>query len=406
MKPGNAWRLPQSLRSPNYVVPNGSRCGVRNPPACGQAGASRVPEPRLFGPCTDARMRKVAVGPHLSAISTYAPWAIDWLAQAADPTLILNPQRLHAHHNEYRKSRGLILPGDFLASAPPAMVTDDTEPYEYIATNRPTGTLLTDWCRPSWPFPGAPIALADHRLRRIADLCNLASGLIASIRDHGDDPVAGRLPGGLDPATAILGIQHKYRMSNGETWTNLYRRTDTTTDPIAMTAYGALGIVGGTLVELVNKELADGPVPGPVLATLAACEQHPWYWSDAVKAMLPGVNAELVQRQIAKSIAERKRAQAAPTHGEADAGYPPPGPALTVNDSRVLQSMAMFDASRLLSANAIRTEMVKRERLSARTIGPIVRRLIALGLAERPEGGRSGARLTIAGRRLASKIAD
>lgn len=354
----------------------------------------------------DARMRRTALGSHLSAIGSYAPWAVDWRAQAADPTLSLNYERLNAHHNAFRKSRGLILPGDFLASAPPTLVTDDTEPYEYVATNRPTGTLLDDWCRTLWLFRGSGSTLADLRLRRIADLVNLTVGFDAFIRDHGDDPRAGRLSGGLDSATAILGIQHECRMSNGDKWTNVYRRTDTTTNPIEMTAYGALGIVGGALVELVNKELADGPVPGPVLATLAASEQHPWYWPDAVKAMLPGVSAELVQRQIAKRIAERARAQAAPTHGEADADDPPTGPALTVNESRVLQSMAMFDASRLLSANAIRTEMVKRGRLSARTIGPIVRRLIALGLAERPEGRRSGARLTIAGRRLASKIAD
>ncbi len=82
------------------------------------------------------------------------------------------------------------------------------------------------------------------------------------------------------------------------------------------------------------------------------------------------------------------------------------GPALTVNQSRVLQTMALFDASQLVSADAIAAEMDPEVRLSARTIGPIVRRLIALCLAERPEGDRSGARLTTAGRRHAPKIAD
>jgi hypothetical protein len=84
----------------------------------------------------------------------------------------------------------------------------------------------------------------------------------------------------------------------------------------------------------------------------------------------------------------------------------PASPALTENQSRVLQTMALFDASRLLSADAIAVEMVVSKRLSPRTIGPIVRKLIDLRLAERPEGDRSGARLTITGRRLASKIAD
>lgn len=82
------------------------------------------------------------------------------------------------------------------------------------------------------------------------------------------------------------------------------------------------------------------------------------------------------------------------------------GPALTVNQSRVLQTMARFDASRLLSSKMIAEEMDPTGRLSARTIGPIVRKLIEMHLAERPEGDRSGARLTTAGRRLAPKIAD
>lgn len=83
-----------------------------------------------------------------------------------------------------------------------------------------------------------------------------------------------------------------------------------------------------------------------------------------------------------------------------------PSPALTANQCRVLQTMARFDASRLVSSDVIAAEMDAAGRLSARTIGPIVRKLIEMQLAERPEGHRSGARLTIAGRRLAMKIAD
>lgn len=81
-------------------------------------------------------------------------------------------------------------------------------------------------------------------------------------------------------------------------------------------------------------------------------------------------------------------------------------PALTENQSLVLHTMARFDGSRLLSAASICVEMNQWERLSERTVHPIVRKLIRLHLAERPEGSRSGARLTIAGRKLASKIAD
>lgn len=82
------------------------------------------------------------------------------------------------------------------------------------------------------------------------------------------------------------------------------------------------------------------------------------------------------------------------------------GPALTVNQSRVLQTMARFDASRLLSAKMIAEEMDARVRLSEETVRQSVRKLIESNLAERPEGDRSGARLNRAGRKLAGKIVD
>jgi hypothetical protein len=84
----------------------------------------------------------------------------------------------------------------------------------------------------------------------------------------------------------------------------------------------------------------------------------------------------------------------------------PSAPALTVNQTRVLQTMARFDPSRLLSSKTIADEMDATSRLSEETVRQCVGKLIGLRLAERPEGDRSGARLTIAGRRLAGKIAD
>lgn len=99
----------------------------------------------------------------------------------------------------------------------------------------------------------------------------------------------------------------------------------------------------------------------------------------------------------AESVRERERE---PGATEAAA------PALTNSQTRVLQALARVDGSRLLSSELIASEMDIAHRLSERTIGPIVQRLVALGLAERPEGTRSGARLTPSGRRLASKIAD
>ena len=82
------------------------------------------------------------------------------------------------------------------------------------------------------------------------------------------------------------------------------------------------------------------------------------------------------------------------------------GLALTANQSRVLQTMARFDASRLLSSKMIADEMDASARLSEETVRKCVGKLIESQLAERPEGGRSGARLNNAGRKLAGKIAD
>ena len=44
--------------------------------------------------------------------------------------------------------------------------------------------------------------------------------------------------------------------------------------------------------------------------------------------------------------------------------------------------------------------------LSERTTRAAIKRLCELDLAERPEGEKQGARLTLQGRRLATKIAD
>ena len=92
------------------------------------------------------------------------------------------------------------------------------------------------------------------------------------------------------------------------------------------------------------------------------------------------------------------------TGGDDDISVIPP--ALTPNENAVLQTLEIFNASELVSAARIESEMALEVRLSVRTIGTVVHRLIGIGLAERPQGGRSGARLTIAGRRLAQKIAD
>ncbi|HED53178.1 MAG TPA: hypothetical protein ENJ00_03135 [Phycisphaerales bacterium] len=80
--------------------------------------------------------------------------------------------------------------------------------------------------------------------------------------------------------------------------------------------------------------------------------------------------------------------------------------ALTQNEALVLKTLGLFDSSILVSAATIEREMDPRERISNRTINTAVRRLIEIGLAERPEGPRRGCRLTRAGRVQMRKIAD
>jgi hypothetical protein len=77
---------------------------------------------------------------------------------------------------------------------------------------------------------------------------------------------------------------------------------------------------------------------------------------------------------------------------------------LTANDEAVLRTMVDYPGDRLMSIRDIRNAMEPGERLSDRTVRTVLNRLIENSLAERPEGSRSGARLTLAGRRRARQI--
>jgi len=92
--------------------------------------------------------------------------------------------------------------------------------------------------------------------------------------------------------------------------------------------------------------------------------------------------------------------------GSVEEDEPGQEPALTKPERLTLCTLASFDPSELASAKQIADAMDLKERLSARTITPAIRKLVDLDLAERPEGERLGGRLTLRGRRLASKIAD
>lgn len=80
------------------------------------------------------------------------------------------------------------------------------------------------------------------------------------------------------------------------------------------------------------------------------------------------------------------------------------GPSLTQREVGVLCAMAIANAGELLSVRAICRNIPSDYPSSERTVRSVVKDLIRKKLAERPEGERSGARLTLAGRRLAKQV--
>jgi hypothetical protein len=81
-------------------------------------------------------------------------------------------------------------------------------------------------------------------------------------------------------------------------------------------------------------------------------------------------------------------------------------PSLTRSERRTLLALETFDARQLASAVDIVGVMDPMEELSKATVLNAVKKLIELGLAERPAGSRQGARLTIEGRKLKRQISD
>jgi hypothetical protein len=114
---------------------------------------------------------------------------------------------------------------------------------------------------------------------------------------------------------------------------------------------------------------------------------------------------------MAKRAAERD-GDGKPAPVEIPATMPAPAePAdtpLTLSRSEllVLQAMARHGVEKLLSIEAIRGEIPPQDRLSEPPIRDAVNKLIENLLAERPDGERRGARLTLRGRRLADQYQD
>lgn len=123
-------------------------------------------------------------------------------------------------------------------------------------------------------------------------------------------------------------------------------------------------------------------------------------WIDRQK-----MKARLVAESGVGGVAGQAPPAGRRASGESDTDETPP-PALTPTELRVLRMLATFDPSELASAARIEGAMEPTQRVSERSITKIVPRLIELGLAERPQGERSGTRLTLQGRRIARRLAE
>lgn len=139
--------------------------------------------------------------------------------------------------------------------------------------------------------------------------------------------------------------------------------------------------------------------PRPLCAELPE-DRAAWERLETLLKYLKGEIHELPRSAPADKDKPVSRGEDVKTN-VSESGLPP---ALTKNQAEVLKTMDIFDASALLSARTTAGEM--HNRVSEETVRASVVKLIELRLAERPEGPRSGARLTRDGRKLASRIED
>ncbi|MEQ9453826.1 MAG: hypothetical protein RLN76_04445 [Phycisphaeraceae bacterium] len=109
-------------------------------------------------------------------------------------------------------------------------------------------------------------------------------------------------------------------------------------------------------------------------------------------------------KSACRSVSDLTPSPASEATDEVDQSEIPKTSALTRSDRIVLVAIYKMNVDVLVSISNIEQSLAPSERLSPKTIGKSIKRLIDRGLVERPEGTKSGARLTIQGRRKASEI--
>lgn len=157
--------------------------------------------------------------------------------------------------------------------------------------------------------------------------------------------------------------------------------------------------IAGMVVVLHDAAIAS---PALVRTDPSLFESSRWAWHGSPSidpnlcAWLEGVKAAALKAMAGAS-------SPAAGAGEAQDAEELPAP-LRPADQLVLRTMDTFDPRVLLSLRQIHLAMDTSVRIQERSIGSSLDRLIEYGLAERPEGERSGARLTISGRKLAKNL--
>ncbi len=153
-----------------------------------------------------------------------------------------------------------------------------------------------------------------------------------------------------------------------------------------------------------------GESAGPLLSLLNWIADKD---TTAARKEWPVVKVSLQEAAIRLRMHDEDDAAVSPSASSPD---PPMGtdetdnetqtPALTRSDRLTLCALATFDSSFLASSVNVAEAIPPADRISDRTVRESIKKLVGLRLAERPEGDKQGTRLTLRGRRLATKLAE
>lgn len=263
-------------------------------------------------------------------------------------------------------------------------VTDDDAPWEDFAIDVPFGKSMLNW---AWLKETRHRRTGSHRIDRLLTLVRFMQERVPWLQHHREDPRSGWLPPGVDPRVGMSFTEH----SEDERWAQsvvVPGHSDDPDYPFPLSWYGQLSCIWPRLREDAECFLSSFPVgDARSLAALAAREMPFLFWDDGELRELEHAQGELLRAGLSCGSGSQPRDRSIVLRkGER-----------TVLCVLVRQSslIALVDlASAVGAAGGPR---------DPGTIGKFVSRLIALRLAERPNGPRAGVGATALGRLVASE---